>query len=361
MTIFKAIIHTVALLLPVIALTGCSDNHENKLGTVAKIGNGGSLDGAYNLSDIWVTSVNGGSAGFGYGAVNGYPGASASIGISVPRHIKGYWAKENEEGPGFQSYYRISADIDSVLAEKKIRTLQNYYQTFKSNWGHMQVEVEQSRIMVLYTLNCFSKLDDCTVKPYEASHDLVSKSPKNLTDVAVLFDGKGESSLTPFPGSPYDERRVLVNPPHLGHKITLTDTQGRTASVGRGIGDLTRLQGDWKNYIGEDEVGKSMYRFFHMDEPIDTDIIKEKIQIIRKDLAHKAFPSVTYVTINNDGHMKLYYRLICVSDTELCDSLEESRASPLVIRSSDYDLDILLFEGKAEELDAPYETVSDPQ
>ncbi len=45
----------------------------NGLGTIAKIGNGGSLDGAYNLSDIWVTSVNGGSAGFGYGAVNGYP------------------------------------------------------------------------------------------------------------------------------------------------------------------------------------------------------------------------------------------------------------------------------------------------
>ncbi|WP_421846992.1 hypothetical protein [Marinomonas sp.] len=121
----------LALCILITALTGCDDS-EKALGTIAQNGNAGSLDGAYNLSDIWVTSVNGGSAGFGYGAVNGYPGASASIGISVPKHIKGYWAKEREDGPGFQSYYRISADIDSELAEKKIRTLQNYYQNFKS-------------------------------------------------------------------------------------------------------------------------------------------------------------------------------------------------------------------------------------
>jgi hypothetical protein len=107
----------------------------NGLGTIAQIGNGGSLDGAYSLRDIWVTSVNGGSAGFGYGAVNGYPGASASIGIGVPRHIKGYWAKENEEGPGFRSYYRISADIDSELAEKKFVPYKTIIKLSKVNGG----------------------------------------------------------------------------------------------------------------------------------------------------------------------------------------------------------------------------------
>ncbi|WP_392385650.1 hypothetical protein [Marinomonas primoryensis] len=341
-------------------LTACQ-SMENGLGTIAQNGNGGSLDGAYSLRDISVTSVNGGSAGFGYGAVNGYPGKSASIGIGVPRHIKGYWAKEDENGPGFKAYYRISADIDSVLAEKKIRTLQNYYQTFKSNWGHMQVEVEQSRLMVLYTLNCFSKLDDCTVKPYKAFHDLVSKSPKNLTDVAVLFDGQGESSLTPFPGSPYDERRVLVEPFRLANKITLTDTEGNTATIGQNIGDLTRIQGGWHNYLGEDGAGKSMYRFFHIDAPIDANIVKEKIQIMRKGLAHKYFGTVTYTEIDDDGYIKIYYRLVCTSNSKLCDSLEESRASPFIIRSSDYDLDILLFEGKAEELDAPFEKARTPQ
>jgi hypothetical protein len=331
------------------------------LGTIAKIGNGGSLDGAYNLSDIWVTSVNGGSAGFGYGAVNGYPGKSASIGIGVPRHIKGYWAKEDENGPGFKAYYRISADIDSVLAEKKIRALQNYYQTFESNWGRMQVEVEQSRLMVLYTLNCFSKLDDCTVKPYKVFHDLVSKSPKNLTDVAVLFDGQGESSLTPFPGSPYDERSVWVEPFRLANKITLTDTEGNTATNGRDIGDLTRIQGDWHNYLGEDESGKSMYRFFHIDAPINTNIVKEKIQIMRKGLAHKYFATFSYIEVDDNGNIKIYYRLVCTNNSKLCDSLEESRDKTFVTRTSKYRLDILLFEGKAEELDSPFEGLSHSQ
>jgi hypothetical protein len=339
---------------------GCQ-SMENGLGTIAKIGNGGSLDGAYSLRDIWVTSVNGGSAGFGYGAVNGYPGKSASIGIGVPRHIKGYWAKKYEEGPGFQSYYRIFADINSELAEKKIRTLQNYYQNYETIWGVMQVEVEKSRIRVFFDRGCSPSLktNDCTPKEEADPNGWVVKAPGSIRDVTVLFDGQGESSLTPFPGSPYDERRVLVEPFRLANKITLTDTEGNTATIGRDIGDLTRIQGDWHNYLGEDEAGKSMYRFFHIDAPIDTNVVKEKIQIMRKGLAHKAFPSVTYVTINDDGNIKIYYRLVCASNSALCDSLEESRASPFIIRSSDYFLDILLFEGKAEELDAPFENKSD--
>ncbi|WP_421848243.1 hypothetical protein [Marinomonas sp.] len=360
MTMFKAItMKTLAFCILVTALMGCNDS-EKTLGTVAKIGNAGSLDGAYNLSDIWVTSVNGGSAGFGYGAVNGYPGASASIGISVPKHIKGYWAKEREDGPGFQSYYRISADIDSDLAEKKIRTMQNYYQNFETIWGTMQVEVEKSRIRVFFDSGCSPSLktNDCTPKEGADPNGWVVKAPGSIRYVTVLFDGQGESSTTPFPGSPYDERRVLIEPFHLARNIILTDTEGRTATNSRNIGDLTRIQGDWRDYIGEDETGKSMYRFFHIDEPIDTASVKEKIQIMRKGLAHKYFATVTYTEINDDGYIKIYYRLDCNSK-EGCDSLEESRASPLVIRSSKYKLDILLFEGKAEELDAPFENKSD--
>ncbi|WP_421846990.1 hypothetical protein [Marinomonas sp.] len=348
----------LALCILIAALTGCDDS-EKALGTIAQNGNAGSLDGAYNLSDIWVTSVNGGSAGFGYGAVNGYPGKSASIGISVPKHIKGYWAKEREDGPGFQSYYRISADIDSDLAEKKIRTLQNYYQTFKSKWGRMQVEVEQSRIMVLYTQGCYDNRVDCSARENADPNGYVIRSPSDTIDVVALFDGHGESSPTPFPGSPYDERSVWVEPAHLGSKITLTDTEGRTATNGSSIGNLTRIQGDWRDYIGEDETGKSMYRFFHIDEPIETTPVKEKIQIMRKGLAHKAYPTSTYVEVDKEGHFKTYYRLTCVNDTELCDSLKISRASPLVIRFSDYSLAILLFEGKAEELDSPIKNKSD--
>ncbi|WP_421848241.1 hypothetical protein [Marinomonas sp.] len=353
----KQMITRLCLVMSILGLTGCL-SMERELGTVAQNGNAGSLDGAYNLSDIWVTSVNGGSAGFGYGAVNGYPGASASIGISVPRHIKGYWAKEREDGPGFQSYYRISADIDSELAEKKIRTLQNYYQNFKSKWGRMQVEVEQSRIMVLYTQGCYDNRVDCSARENADPNGYVIRSPADTIDVVALFDGHGESSPTPFPGSPYDERRVLIEPFHLGRNITLTDTEGRTATNSRNIGDLTRIQGDWTVYEKTDDPTVFIDHYFHINTLIDTDAVKEKIQIMRKGLSHKYFSTRTFITIDDNGHIKLYYRLICDSKKE-CDNLQESRGSSFIIRSSDYFLDILLFEGKAEELDTPFENKSD--
>jgi hypothetical protein len=356
----KHMIISLSMITSLLSLTGCQ-SMSSGLGTVAQNGNAGSLDGAYNLSDIWVTSVNGGSAGFGYGAVNGYPGASASIGIGVPKHIKGYWAKEDENGPGFKAYYRISADIDSVLAEKKIRALQNYYQTFKSKWGRMQVEVEQSRLMVLYTQGCYDNRVDCSVRENADPNGYVIRSPSDSIDVVALFDGQGESSTTPFPGSPYDERSVWVEPFRLANKITLTDTEGNTATNGRDIGDLTRIQGDWHNYLGEDESGKSMYRFFHIDAPINTNIVKEKIQIMRKGLAHKYFATFSYIEVDDNGNIKIYYRLVCTNNSKLCDNLEESRDKTFVTRTSKYRLDILLFEGKAEELDAPFEGLSHSQ
>jgi hypothetical protein len=52
--------------------------------------------------------------------VNGYPGASADIGrMGVPKHIEGYWSKQNPNARGYVAFYRISANIDSELAEKK--------------------------------------------------------------------------------------------------------------------------------------------------------------------------------------------------------------------------------------------------
>ena len=108
-------IKLLLILATLLILTGC----EEKSFYVASIGNAGSLDGPYSMAEISVADVLGGGGGFGYGAVNGYPGASADIGrMGVPKHIEGYWAKKYPEG-GFQYYYKISADIDSELAEKK--------------------------------------------------------------------------------------------------------------------------------------------------------------------------------------------------------------------------------------------------
>ncbi|AWY00459.1 hypothetical protein A8139_10960 [Marinomonas primoryensis] len=178
---------------------------EEKPFYVANIGNAGSLDGPYSMGSVSVSDVLGGGGGFGYGAVNGYPGASADIGrMGVPKHIEGYWAKKYQEG-GFQYYYRISADIDSELAEKKIRTLRSYYKHYERNMGVMQVEVEAENIRVYYTLKCFSRVDDCSSQANSDTNNWVVRSPTNTTDVVVLFDGKGEMSPTPFPDSPYED------------------------------------------------------------------------------------------------------------------------------------------------------------
>ncbi|PYF83197.1 hypothetical protein DFP75_102291 [Marinomonas alcarazii] len=188
------------ILTTLLMLTGC----EEKPFYVASIGNAGSLDGPYYLVSISVSDVLGGGGGFGYGAVNGYPGASADIGrMGVPKHIEGFWVKGwNKE----EAYYRISADIDSELAEKKIRTLRNYYQYFKGKTGSMQVLVEKERVRIFYTLYCSPSYDDCTPKPNADPNHWVEKAPESVRNVVVLFDGKGEMSLTPFPDSPYDDK-----------------------------------------------------------------------------------------------------------------------------------------------------------
>ncbi|AWY00462.1 hypothetical protein A8139_10975 [Marinomonas primoryensis] len=176
---------------------------EEKPFYVANIGNAGSLDGQYGIRSMSVSDVLGGG-GFGYGAVNGYPGKSADIGrMGVPKHIKGYWAKYEESKK--TTYYRISADIDSELAEKKIRTLQRYYQTFQSIKGRMQVVVEGARIQVIYTQGCYAYRMDCSQEQGSDPNHWVVRSPSDSTDVVVLFDGKGEMSPTPFPDSPYED------------------------------------------------------------------------------------------------------------------------------------------------------------
>jgi hypothetical protein len=192
-------IKCLLILTTLFFLSGC----EEKPFYVASIGNGGSLDGPYVMGPISVADVLGGGGGFSYGAVNGYPGKSADIGrMGVPKHIEGFWAKYEENDK--TTYFRISADIDSKLAEKKIRTLRNYYQVFKGKTGSMQVLVE--RVRIFYTLYCSPSYDDCTPKDNSDPNHWIEKAPNSVRNIVVLFDGKGEMSLTPFPNSPYDEK-----------------------------------------------------------------------------------------------------------------------------------------------------------
>ncbi len=191
---YKYVLVLLAITLSV--LTGCKQ--EPPL-IQATIGNAGSLSDFYGIQDVSIKTTGGGWTGFGYGAVNGYPGKSADIGkMGVPAHIKGTWRK----GWNYDDelvYYRIDAPIDSELAEKKMRTLQDYYEYYEPTHGSMQVVVDEERIQVLYTFACVERTRDCTPKENSDPQGWVERSPqKGVTEVVVLFDGKGESSLVPF-------------------------------------------------------------------------------------------------------------------------------------------------------------------
>ena len=183
------------LLIAMVALSGCQK--EQPL-IKASIGNAGSLSGFYGIRDVAIQTTGGGWTGFGYGAVNGYPGKSADIGkMGIPAHIKGTWRK----GWSYDDelvYYRIDAPIDAELAEKKIRTLQNYYKDYQPTRGSMQVIVDEERIQVMFTVGCYSYRMDCSPSEDADPNGWVVMNPSSTTEVVVLFDGKGESSPVPF-------------------------------------------------------------------------------------------------------------------------------------------------------------------
>ncbi|MBN3495287.1 hypothetical protein [Vibrio neptunius] len=199
------LLSTLLLGLLILNTAGCQDEEEQApLRTVAKIGNAGSISGDYGINDLYIQTVGGSWVSFSFGATNGYPGASADIGgMGVPAHINGTWRKGRFK-QDFE-YYRIDAPIDAALAEQKIRTLNHYYKSFKRRYGVMQVVVNHEQVQILYTLKCFSVVDDCTAKDNSDPNGWVTMSPTNTTQVVVLFDGKGETSPTPFePSNPYE-------------------------------------------------------------------------------------------------------------------------------------------------------------
>ncbi len=189
--------HLITLLfIAVVALSGCQE--EQPL-IKATIGNAGSISGNYGIRDVAIQTTGGGWTGFGYGGVNGYPGASAGIGkMGVPKYIKGTWRKGRSDKGETLTYYRIDAPIDSELAEKKMRTLQNYYKDYQPTRASMQVIVDEERIQVMFTVGCYSYRMDCSPSEDADPNGWVVMNPSSTTEVVVLFNGKGESSPVPF-------------------------------------------------------------------------------------------------------------------------------------------------------------------
>ncbi|WP_330961827.1 hypothetical protein [Photobacterium sp. 53610] len=189
---------TFFLLALVFMMAGCSSFWGTK--TVARIGNAGSLDGRYILKRILLQDVRGAWVNFGYGAVSGYPGASSDIGaISYPQNIEGFWSKGWDKN---EKYFKISAPIDLELAKQKIDTLRDYYEDYYDVLATVTVAVDGARIRVFYSLNCFDMDSNCTPRQNADPNGWVTREPDGATESVLLFDGIGESSDTPFPGSP---------------------------------------------------------------------------------------------------------------------------------------------------------------
>lgn len=181
--------------LLLIPLSGCEPEPYT-----AEVGfTNGSTSGEHGVKKMVITTQSGGKANFAMGAVSGYPGAHSSGGrMDAPAYIEGHWAK-GWEYP-FKSYHRISAPIPDN-AEAKMKTMDNYYQSLGRDYGSMQVIVDGPRVRVFYTKDCSITLDDCTPRVGADPNGWVVKDPKGVRDVVVLFDGKGESSSTPFPNT----------------------------------------------------------------------------------------------------------------------------------------------------------------
>ncbi|EKO3658757.1 hypothetical protein M3906_001605 [Vibrio metschnikovii] len=168
----------------------------------------GSSTGRHSVYRMTVTTVSGGKVNFAMGAISGYPGAHSSGGrMDAPAYIEGEW----DEGWGWKDdetssmpHHRISAAIPKD-AEAKMKVMDNYYKNFKRNYGSMEVIVDGPRVRVFYTKSCVEMYDDCSPRNGADPNGWVVRSPKNQTDVVVLFDGIGESSATPFPGTHFSE------------------------------------------------------------------------------------------------------------------------------------------------------------
>ncbi len=188
----------LTLITFILGLCGCSEPYTANVHFT-----NGSTTGEHGVMSMVITTVSGGQANFAMGAVSGYPGAHATGGrMDAPAYIEGYWAK-GWEYP-FESYHRISMAIPED-AEQKMKTLDGYYKNFDRGYGFMQVIVDGPRVRVFYSKSCVDMYHDCTSKKGADPHGWVVRSPKNNTDVVVLFDGVGESSRTPFPDTHFSD------------------------------------------------------------------------------------------------------------------------------------------------------------
>ncbi|MGF1740685.1 hypothetical protein L4C34_06335 [Vibrio profundum] len=143
--------------------------------------------------------------------------------IATPTHITAFWRTYGKNNNGRRDsskdiYHRLSANLDPKLMEAKIQTMRGYYQNYHRHLGRILVKVNNNKLSVSYTIFCGKGIDDCRPIPNADPNHWVTDAPNRNTDLVLLFQGKGESSNTPYPDGPdYNKGRpyVLKSPKNI--------------------------------------------------------------------------------------------------------------------------------------------------
>ncbi|NGN97695.1 hypothetical protein G5S52_08430 [Grimontia sp. S25] len=351
-------IKPAALSLCFFILQGCTEPEDNYK-THAQLANAGSLDGPYGIIDVYATDTSGGRMGFGFGAVNGFPGASADVGgLGVPNFIAGHWVKEDPETNRDSTFYRISSPIDSDLAKKKIETLENYYQNYSSPWGKMQFAVEGPRAMLFFTLSCGGFNDDCTPRQDADPNNWVVKDPRGRGDVVVLFDGLGESSPYPYPKSRLDTRTLGYNPQEniTMDTVEVLDLDGTVVIPTESIEMPKSFKVAWKETLNPESDWKNWkYRYFQIEGVLeDPESQEEKIRAYRSKAFDGYLKSSDILAIKDGLDFEFVYRVHCWMPSAPCQISEDPEKRWEYIPEIE-DYGVVLYRGKAQQSDTPFD------
>ncbi|MGF1770475.1 hypothetical protein L4D06_24230 [Enterovibrio makurazakiensis] len=352
---------SMSLLLVCFVLIGCSDEQE-VYKTHARLANAGSLDGPYGIIDVYATDTFGGRMGFGFGAVNGFPGKSADVGgLGVPSFIAGHWVKQNPDTMRNSVYYRISSSIDSDLAKKKIETLENYYENYSTHWGTMQFAVEGPRAMLYFSLGCF-RSNDCTPRQNADPNGWVVRNPNGHGDVVLLFDGLGETSSSPYPKSRLDTRFLNFElAEYSGIDFSeVRDVDGQVAESAVEMPVYSKVA--WSEAINpDDDLKHWKYRYYQFEHSMDDpDAQEAKIQAYRQG-AFDGYPKQTYMQYLLKGdNVKITYSVSCYLPMTQCTVTEDPQKRWEYIPEIDR-YGVVLFSGKAVMSDKPFDGIPAPQ
>ncbi|MCL9781078.1 hypothetical protein M9194_06515 [Vibrio sp. S4M6] len=127
-------------------------------------------------------------------------------GITSPTQITAFWRTLGQDTSGNftgkNKYFRLIASIDGEQSEKAIQTLRNYYKHFFGKVGSIYVFANNGQLSVIYSNFCFEGVKDCRPKQGADPNHLIKYSDVLGTNYVTLYQGKAESSNTPFPDGP---------------------------------------------------------------------------------------------------------------------------------------------------------------